>query len=128
MPRVPASIQVTNRQYQHVANQVVLPTFEVPYARNSDTSKEAAESMRDHVSGIAQSILSHIRRGSGATCDEVEIALDLTHQTASARINWLRNQGYLIDSKARRLTRSGRKAVVWHAIPEGWTPTPPARP
>lgn len=46
------------------------------------------------------------RGPNGATCAEVEQALRLPHQTASARIR---------DSGARRLTPSGRKAIVWVA-------------
>lgn len=49
----------------------------------------------------------------GATCDEIEVRLDMPHQTASARVNELHNWRYIRDSDFRRRTRSGRKAVVW---------------
>jgi DNA-binding IclR family transcriptional regulator len=49
----------------------------------------------------------------GATCDEVEAALGLRHQTASARINELVGKGYLANSDAQRRNRSGRLAIVW---------------
>lgn len=47
------------------------------------------------------------------TCDEVEIVTGLKHQTASARIRELALKGLIKDSGKRRLTRSGRKAVVY---------------
>lgn len=49
----------------------------------------------------------------GATCDEIEHALDLRHQTASARITELKRRGDLIDTGRRRPTTSGRAAAVY---------------
>ena len=56
----------------------------------------------------------------GATCDEVEVALDMPHQTASARINELKEDDLetgrpqmLYDSGKRRKTRHGQLATVW---------------
>ena len=49
----------------------------------------------------------------GATCEEVERALGLRHQTASARITELRKSGRLINIPGeRRYTRSGATARV----------------
>jgi DNA-binding Lrp family transcriptional regulator len=50
------------------------------------------------------------------TCEEVGQMLNLSHQTASARIRDLSKDGNLIDSKARRTTKSGRNAVVWVSL------------
>jgi len=58
-------------------------------------------------------ILAHIR-ATPSTCDEVEIALELTHQSASAAINGLMNSGAVIATTKRK-TRSGRNARVWEA-------------
>jgi hypothetical protein len=49
----------------------------------------------------------------GMTCDEVEHQLNRTHQSISARVNQLRDTGWIVDSGTRRNTRSGRKAIVW---------------
>lgn len=62
---------------------------------------------------LSARILAHIR-AKASTCDEVEIALELTHQSASARINDLMNAGAVIAT-AKRKTRSGRNARVWEA-------------
>lgn len=61
----------------------------------------------------------------GATDDELEVALGLPHQTASARRNGLVADGWVVDSGEKRNTRGGHPAVVWitrevaDARPEG---------
>ena len=86
----------------------------VPYVPDSDTSREAAESVRSVVSSVRVRVYEYVReRGrEGATSDEVEAALGLRHQTASARIRELVKKGVLTNSGARRRTRSGRTARV----------------
>lgn len=86
-----------------------------PYVKGSDTSKAAAESVEPDLGRLEGLVLSHISsRGLlGATDDETEVALDLSHQTASARRRRLVQLGRVVDSGMRRKTRSGRKAVVW---------------
>lgn len=49
----------------------------------------------------------------GLTCDEVEVEMERTHQSISARVNELKNGGWIEDSGERRETRSGAKAIVW---------------
>jgi len=56
------------------------------------------------------------RRDIGAICDEAEVALGMTHQTASARFSELRRLGLLEDTGRSRLTRSGRPARVHIAV------------
>ena len=72
-------------------------------------------------------VLVEIRVRGGATCDEVECALGLRHQTASARICELSEEGRVADSGERRLTRSGRKAVVWREVSGVRLPEPPLK-
>jgi predicted ArsR family transcriptional regulator len=85
----------------------------VPYVRGSDTSRDAAESMRPHVSELEREILEFVRSDGGATCDEVEDCMGIAHQTASARLKGLADKGLIKDSGARRPTRSGRAARVY---------------
>lgn len=63
-------------------------------------------------------ILAHLRqRGDqGATCEEIEHALGMSHQTASARISELRRDEMIADSGRRRPTTSGRSARVHMSI------------
>jgi len=80
-----------------------------------DTSIDAAERILPEVTALASKVLWHIQRSfTGATCWEVEQALELAHQTASARIRELQLKGRIKDSGLRRKTGSGRKAIVWY--------------
>lgn len=97
--------------------QVWDPPAATPYARSSDTSMAAAVDIEPHAGTMRAQVLDFIRaRGDeGATDDEIEVALDMRHQTASARRNDLAGLKWVVDSGRTRLTRSGRKATVWVA-------------
>jgi hypothetical protein len=49
----------------------------------------------------------------GATCDEIERSERMTHQSASAAVNYAESHGWVRDSGHRRLTRSQSMAIVW---------------
>lgn len=84
------------------------------FARGSDTSKEAAESIAKDTGRLRLLVLEEIRDAAGGlTCDEIEIRLELTHQTCSPRVNELMRSGRIRDSGVRRKTRGGRNAAVW---------------
>ena len=89
----------------------------VPYVPGSDTSEAAAEAKLPTVETDAARVLDLIRSlgERGETGDEVEATLGMLHQNASARRRGLFLQGHAVDSGARRMTRSGRKATVWIA-------------
>ena len=98
---------------------------------HTPTSKAAAESIVPVLGRLQAMILAHYQREKyrGATCDEVEAALGLKHQTCSARIRELRDKGLLVDSGYQRKTRSGRKAAVMvvpaFAPKDSFSRTPP---
>ena len=85
----------------------------------NDTSNAAAASLDpDHLGRLARRVYDEIsyaaaEGSAGLTCDQVEQLLSGSHQTISARVNELRDKGYIVDSGVRRPTRSGRKAAVW---------------
>ena len=94
--------------------------------RAPQTSHDAAEWAKQFALTDAGAVFRQIyytwRRGvsrdpmwddNGLTTDEVEEALDRTHQSISARVNALKDAGWIIDSGQRRKTRSGRDAIVW---------------
>lgn len=92
------------------------------YVAGSDTSFMAAENIAPLVGKLQQMVLdAALTEGTrGVTCDEVEIILDMPHQTASARINELKDDDpetgrpqMLYDSGVRRKTRHGQLAIVW---------------
>ncbi len=89
-----------------------------PYVKGSETSQEAAESMKQHAPTLRHRVYFYIleRGAHGATDSEVEAALDLKHQTASARRRELEIMGAVYRSNIKRLTSSGRRAGVYVAI------------
>lgn len=88
----------------------------LPYASGSVTSMAAAVSMASSAESYRQKVLEFVRAqgAHGATSDEVQSGLGLTHQNGSARVSELANRFKLIvDSGKTRPTKSGRKAVVY---------------
>lgn len=87
---------------------------------NDPFSNMANQSIDNDKQRIRSLILRYIYlcEQRGATCEEVEQALQLSHQTVSPRISELRAFGWVqtIDNESRR-TSSGRKARV-HRVPE----------
>ena len=91
-----------------------LDLFSLPVPSNGvATSDAAAASIGTDVGRLRALVLGYIQTRGGLTCDEVELASGLSHQTASARINDLHRLGRIVDSGDRRKTRSGRNAIVW---------------
>jgi hypothetical protein len=92
---------------------------QLPHAAGSETSKEAAASMVQAAPAIRQKVLNYVQQcgATGATCDEVEEALGLSHQTASARITELRHKfKKIMPAGFKRETRSGRMANCYVAV------------
>lgn len=89
------------------------------------TSKESAAIIKRSRMGNRhrQHIYAAICHQGGMTCDEIEVALDLRHQTASCFVRFLTQDNFLrpkIKSNGepdRRKTRSGRMAIVWEPAP-----------
>jgi hypothetical protein len=98
----------------------------VPPHEALDTSIEAAHRIVPDIGRLQSEVLAFIaargpaitsrHSGGGATCWEVEEELELRHQTASARIRELVLKDFVRDSSVRRLTGSGRRAVVWELV------------
>jgi hypothetical protein len=120
-------IDYLNRQF--IMNSTLVRSPLLPYQGNppfvatSETSREAASSVKETAGAIRSKVYRHfLAQGVfGATCDEVEVALELRHQTASARCRELVLQGLLekrqdgTGKPVRRPTRSGRAADVLFA-------------
>jgi hypothetical protein len=82
------------------------------YASLDETTKEA---LQDQIEALVS------EAPSGMICDDVEVAMGLRHQTASARITELLASNRLIRTALRRETRSGRKAGIV-VTPANWRP------
>lgn len=117
-----------------------LPQLTIPFNVGSDTSEDAAGSMREAAPIQEARVYAMIQsaRERGLTCDEVEVAMGHSRapgrSSPSARCNGLAKKGRIKDSGYRRRTRTGRWAIVWitghdPAPVNGPTPIrPPRRP
>jgi hypothetical protein len=86
----------------------------LPPHENTATSTLAAIEIKPHAASLRDRVYAWIRQQGmqGATSDEVEAALGMIHQTASARVRELVKLGQLRKSGNTRKTRSGRHAEV----------------
>src|SRR5215472_16366774 len=91
------------------------------YHGGNQESTEAHESIRAEKARLRARVVRYVeRRGQrGATCDEIEVASGMSHQTISARCTEAKALGEVVDSGRRRPTRTGRNAAVLV------TPSPP---
>ncbi len=95
--------------------QLALRDQALPFKRDSETSRAAAEQSRPKAPSYRAACLGSVygRAGAGATNEEVANALGMKIQTVCPRMKELRETGQLVDSAMRRATASGRDAVVW---------------
>lgn len=87
------------------------------FVKESATSREAANRYQP-VAGTERARVYEFvasRGQAGATCDEVEAAMGMRHQSASARLRELYLGGRL-KRVGTRMTRSNRKADVHIAV------------
>lgn len=90
----------------------------IPTQENIDTCVESRNKLTKNKHEYKRKIYEFIKMMDGATCDEVEIGLELRHQTASCFIRFLTQDGFLKATSLRRITRAGRKAIVWRVLTE----------
>lgn len=83
----------------------------------TETSLEAAESMKDSAASLRASVYRYIlSRGiDGATDEEIQDALGMDGSTQRPRRWELVKSGRVKDSMQTRRTARGRRAVVWIA-------------
>jgi len=83
-----------------------------PYVKNSPTSRAAAESIPVSAETAVRDYI-HSCGSRGTTDSEIEIALNMRHQTASARRRTLEKKGVVVLAEEKRKTDSGRMAGVY---------------
>lgn len=88
------------------------------YHQGNEYSVLANESVREIKVRLRSMVVSFVSEQGeyGATSDEVEQALGMPHQTASARLTEAKALGMVEDSGRKRKTRSGRNAAVLVAV------------
>jgi hypothetical protein len=91
--------------------------LDVPGHEDAVTSKAAAASVARTAASMRTKVFRAILEAgyAGMTCNEIEIALGMRHQTASARVRELFLLADINDWHLVRKTRSGRNAPVWFA-------------
>ena len=90
------------------------------YHNNNPESVDAHSSIISLKDKNRRKIIEHLHRVGivGATCDELEASLGLSHQTCSARcsdllrLNWILRKPLGPGAYEKRKTRSGRNAAV----------------
>lgn len=96
---------------------VRMPDVDTPttVAGSQPTSKAAAAKHLPKSGSKRRRIFDMIRAAGahGATDDEIERALELPHQSASAGRNTLAADGWITKSGRTRPTRYGNAAAVW---------------
>ena len=76
------------------------------------TPKEKRETLRAAICGFIG------RAATGVACFELEVVMDLSHQTASARISELLRDNQIHYGEEKRKTPSGRNARVYFGGPK----------
>lgn len=93
--------------------------FNSPFQSHSETSIDAARSIRSDTGRLRAMVLDYIRNAStpyGATDEEIQRVLGMNPSTERPRRVELVNLGLVRDSGYKRKTSSGRLAVVWCAV------------
>ena len=100
--------------------QLGLFDHSAPHVRDSETSRESAESIEPKAATLRGIVLAFIRgRGLyGATDEEMQEAIPMPPSTQRPRRIELVAARFVHDSGIRRRTRSGRAAAVWTATEE----------
>lgn len=87
---------------------------------NRDTSEAAAASIIMKLGELQTEVFTFIRALGfvGATDEEIQRGLNMRPNTARPRRRELEMKGLVFDSGRRRITSSGRDAIVWVAYHE----------
>jgi hypothetical protein len=88
-----------------------------PYVPHSPTSKAAAKSVKSLAANMRRRVLDCLRERGPMTDEEMQDYLKMNPSTQRPRRIELVLMREVGDSGVKTLTRSGRMAVVWRAIP-----------
>lgn len=89
-----------------------------PYVAGSDTSLAAAIAKKPTAAKQRAAVYRYLVEHGPRTQEELSAETGIGGDSARPRIAELRREGHVVDSGQRRLTRSGRQAVVWAAVSE----------
>jgi hypothetical protein len=91
---------------------------EAPGHRGVSTSIEAADAIESVTARLQRMALRAICAAgpNGLTADELAATLNCNRYTIQPRTTELRRKHLIIDSGARRLNVTGKRAIVWVAV------------
>jgi len=79
-----------------------------------ETSREAYEAAKPKMPSLKSQITKMLLLNGPSTCDELELLLERSHQSVSAQLTGMKNDGLIEDSGERGKTSSGRSAIKWN--------------
>lgn len=90
-----------------------------PGHRGILTSVEAADAIAPLTARLQRLALEAIWRAGerGLTAEELAARLRITRAAVQPRTTELKHRGAIVDSGARRINASGKRAIVWTAVP-----------
>lgn len=98
-----------------------LPTLfdwvDICASRHRNNPESAAANLATNKHRDRARILAHLGTVEDATCDEVEVALGMNHQTTSARMADAKAAGLIVPGSGKRKTRTGCLAQAWRVAP-----------
>ena len=89
-----------------------LSIFDAPYQAHSETSREAALTIKASTANLREQVLEALRR-IPSTDEALSERLAMSPNTCRPRRVELVDRGLVEDSGERAKTASGRSAVVW---------------
>ena len=95
-----------------------LTPAEPPSQRHSETSRDAADAIRPHVSGLRRKVWQALKDHGPMTAEKLEAVTGLSGNCIRPRLLELRGKGYAREA-GYGVTRAGRSAVLW-----AWAPGP----
>lgn len=105
-------------RFAWLRDDIRLPAGPTPPAqRHSDTSVEAAHAIESTAATLRGKVMRLLQDfSSGMTDEEIQEALGMNPSTERPRRVELVVMGLVEDSGVRKLTHSGRRAVVWRVV------------
>lgn len=88
---------------------------DVPGHRDTDTSRAAADSMRESATTLRGRCLA-VLRVEPLTADEAAAKLGVSILAIRPRCTELARMGLVRDTGRRRMNESGRSAIVWEVM------------
>jgi len=86
---------------------------DAPGHKGRDTGIAAAEDVAPKVPRLQRVVLKSLETAGPSTPDEIAARHGLSILTIRPRVSELGRLGKIVDTGARRVNRSGKKAIVW---------------